>query len=113
MNHEVTIRLLVILTCFAALAFAGTRKWLRPLETAIVGIAMIFWATGWLMSTLLPIAVGTYGRGTHALLIAGAMTLPMTLSMSVGLVILVRRMRKRLDNPPTPPSPPSRKKKRG
>ena len=113
MSHELTLKLLVIISCFAALTFAGSRKWLRPLETTILGIAIIFWATGWLLQTLMPkVAMPIYGPGWHALLLAAAMTLPMTLALSVGLWLLVRRMRRSAGGPSTPPSPLPRRKKK-
>ena len=112
MSHEVTLKLLVILSCFAVLTFAGSRKWLRPTETIIVGIAMIFWASAWLLETLLRLTVALYGDKARAILIAVAMTLPMTLSMSAGLWFLVRRMRKNPPPAPSSPNPLSQKKKK-
>jgi len=112
LSHELTLKLLVIISCFAALTFVGSRKWLRPTETVILGIAMIFWATGWLMETLVRLTEVLYGSGPRPVLIAITMTLPMTLSMSVGLWFLIRRMKRNESLPPVAPSPARRRKQK-
>ncbi|HEX5323119.1 MAG TPA: hypothetical protein VFW40_04980 [Capsulimonadaceae bacterium] len=109
MNRDLTLRLIVILMCFAALTFAGSRRWLRVPEAVVVGIAIIFWATGWLMAELVKVTVPLYGHGLKPALIAGLLTLPMTLALSVGLWLLVRRMRR---NEASPQAPSSRSKKK-
>lgn len=112
MSHEVTVKLLVIITCFAVLTFAGSRRWLRSIETIIIGLAMIFWATGWLLESLVHLSVSLYGASLRAALVAIGLTFPVTLAMSVGLWFLVRRMRKNAGGASSPSSPSPRIRKK-
>lgn len=113
MSHELTQKLVVIVACYAALAFVGSRRWLRPLEIVIIGVAMIFWAAGWLMRTLVPqVTIPLYGPGWRAVGLGAALTFPVVLAMAVGLRLLTRWMRRNVPRP-TAGALPRRRRKRG
>ena len=111
MNHEITEKLVVVIACYAALAFVGSRRWIRPAEAIVVGAAMIFWAVAWLTATLIKVTVPIYGPGWRPALVAIAMTIPMALAMAVGLWFVIRRMKRDASAPP-PASTNSRSRKR-
>lgn len=110
MNHEITEKLVVIIACYAALAFVGTRRWIRPAEAIVVGAAMIFWAIAWLTATLIKVTVPIYGPGWRPALVAIVMTIPMALAMAVGLWFLVRRMKRPASSAPASPQKSRRKR---
>jgi hypothetical protein len=93
LSHTLTLKILTILASVAALTFCGRKKWLRPGEVLWVGVALVFWATGWLLATLVKVTVDLYGHTWRALAMAAAIVFPMTLALSVSLRILVRRLR--------------------
>lgn len=111
MSHEITQKLVVIIACYAVLAFVGTRRWLRSTEAVVLGVAMIFWAIAWLMASLVKVTVPLYGPGWRSSLIAFAMTIPMTLAMAVGLWFLARRIQRDVSASPPASNPPRRRKR--
>jgi hypothetical protein len=96
MNQIITQRLILIVAGVALLTFAGQRKWLTPKEIAIVGAAMIFAATGWVLPAVLNVTIGNFHTRTGAILAAVGLTAPLDIALIVGLVILVRKLNQSL-----------------
>ena len=99
-DRDLSLRLLAVLAASALLTYAARRHWITPNETVLVGIAMIFCASGWVLQSIVPHTMATFGVPSTALLVAIALTSPLILALGGGLYFLVRRLRN--DVPPVP-----------
>ncbi len=100
MNTIITQRLILIIAGVALLTFAGRRGWLSPKETGIVGSAMIFASTGWILEAVLNVTIGNFHTRIGAVLAAIGLTAPLDIALIAGLIILVKNL-KRKAKPPT------------
>jgi hypothetical protein len=94
MNVVIIQRLIIIVGAVAILSFCARRKWLTPIETALVGGAMIFAATGWILQAVLNITIADFPDRKSAVIVGVLVTLPLVLSLTVGLITLVRKLKR-------------------
>jgi hypothetical protein len=94
MNVIIIQRLVCLLGGVTILSFAGRRHWLTYLETALIGTAMIFAATGWILPAILNVTIADFPDRLQAVLIASAIMLPLDAALIVGLFFLVKSLKR-------------------